>query len=349
MCNANVVIVSNNGMAIKGGVERIVGILHDELVNRKYKPEIFCEDSLPYWMRWRGSFLTFSLAASFVLLYRRHILRKNFIVISNSYFTPFFRADITIAHGSAVGYLNAAAEPNGLHLGLRVLALLERFTLRNSDCIICVSEAVRDLAITFYGVDANRCKVIYNGVEVNELSVSNKFSCSRYRLGYAGRMEYGKGKEYLIALATMISFQDDYEIHLAVIGEVPPLIKKLSNVYIYNDIPPSQMSEFYQKIDVFLLPSKFEGFELVTLEALAHGVCVLGFPVGACGALIKKGVPWVKVLPAEPEDIVKYGSKYMNEFKEAWEPILMQKLILKDFDIRRFTAEILDIVEALRS
>lgn len=349
MADVEIVIVSRNGASTKGGVERVVGMLLAELNRKKINTEIFSQDKLPTWMRWRENFVTFSLATSLILSFRRYVLRSKFLVISNSYFTPFFCADITIAHGSAIGYLKAAAEPGGLHLGLRGLALLEQLTLRNSNRIICVSDAVRNAAISFYGVDPNRCEVIYNGVEIPDKDLPAKFSGPAYKFGYAGRMEYGKGLEYFNSLSDLISKNKEFELHLAIIGDINPMLIGLDNVYVYNDVPADKMSDFYDKIDIFLLPSKFEGFELVTLEALANGVCVLGFPVGACGVLIEKGVPWAKKLPVEPESLVKYGREYVEDFRQVWNPILMRRFISQNFDIRRFVSKLMAMLEAPKS
>jgi glycosyltransferase involved in cell wall biosynthesis len=76
-----------------------------------------------------------------------------------------------------------------------------------------------------------------------------------------------------------------------VIGGEGPLQKELSTlaktlgiagfIKFAGYIPEKQLPDFYRMADLFILPTKeLEGFGLVTLEALATGLPVLGTPVG---------------------------------------------------------------------
>jgi len=50
------------------------------------------------------------------------------------------------------------------------------------------------------------------------------------------------------------------------------------------------LNAFYKVCDVYICPSKLEGFGLTVLEALTNGAPVIAFKVGAIPELIKDGI-----------------------------------------------------------
>ena len=79
---------------------------------------------------------------------------------------------------------------------------------------------------------------------------------------------------------------------LLIIGGAGPLRDQLeaavaakrlqAHVRFAGFIPESQLVQYYQAADLFILPTaQLEGFGLVTVEALAAGLPVLGTPIGA--------------------------------------------------------------------
>ena len=48
-------------------------------------------------------------------------------------------------------------------------------------------------------------------------------------------------------------------------------------VRIENNLSDSEVSDFLKKADVFCMPSEYEAFGLVYLEALDHGLPIIGF------------------------------------------------------------------------
>jgi glycosyltransferase involved in cell wall biosynthesis len=78
---------------------------------------------------------------------------------------------------------------------------------------------------------------------------------------------------------------------LLTVGGEGPLAEKLQNmarevgvgdfVRFTGFIPERELPSYYQMADLFILPTKdLEGFGMVTVEALASGLPVLGTPVG---------------------------------------------------------------------
>jgi glycosyltransferase involved in cell wall biosynthesis len=86
---------------------------------------------------------------------------------------------------------------------------------------------------------------------------------------------------------------------LLVIGGEGPLEPTLKNqvnqcelvdsVQFAGYIPDEELPSYYQMADLFILPTnELEGFGLVTVEALASGLPVLGTPVGGTREILTK-------------------------------------------------------------
>jgi glycosyltransferase involved in cell wall biosynthesis len=84
---------------------------------------------------------------------------------------------------------------------------------------------------------------------------------------------------------------------LLIIGGRGPLKDQLSalverlaltkHVRMAGFIPEDQLPRYYQMADLFVLPTQeLEGFGMVTLEALASGLPVLGTPVGGTNEIL---------------------------------------------------------------
>ncbi|MDF1593530.1 MAG: glycosyltransferase [Desulfobacterales bacterium] len=105
------------------------------------------------------------------------------------------------------------------------------------------------------------------------------------------------GLENLIK-AVQLVVRNAADIYL-VIGGAGPLrdqLARMAEQLGVNDcirfegfIPEESLPNYYQMADMFILPTKeLEGFGLVTLEAMASGVPVLGTPVGGTKEIISR-------------------------------------------------------------
>jgi glycosyltransferase involved in cell wall biosynthesis len=53
------------------------------------------------------------------------------------------------------------------------------------------------------------------------------------------------------------------------------------------------LSEFYAALDVFIMPSRSEGWGLTALEAMANGLAVIASDVGGLRELVVRGTGWL--------------------------------------------------------
>lgn len=137
--------------------------------------------------------------------------------------------------------------------------------------------------------------VIPNGVEVPK-QVTNVPRNGLLRLGYLGRIDPKKGIENLLIACEMLLFDKAFPLLLTIGGTgnlsytktIYKFIEKLHlppHVKIVGHIDGDKKRDFFENIDILLLPSHTENFGLVVAEALAHSVPVIA----------SKGTPWKRV------------------------------------------------------
>lgn len=135
--------------------------------------------------------------------------------------------------------------------------------------VVSVSDSVGREVSTLYG---HRSTVLPNGVDVTQFREGNRDEArerlklpreSRVAL-YVGRPEYAKGFDHILELARAMKQVLFVSVSAATSGP--------ENLRFYSDVPHERMPLLYAAADVFLLPSRYEGFNLSLLEAMACGL-----------------------------------------------------------------------------
>ena len=134
-------------------------------------------------------------------------------------------------------------------------------------------------------------RIIYNGIDTKRFrynsllrqDVRKKFGIENcFVLGFVGRLEPVKNVVFLIELMEKL-VKENKNIRLLIVGDGSQRIflqelveKKLLEDYILFIGNVTDVEKYYQAFDVFLIPSFFEGFSLVLLEAQCSGVkCII--------------------------------------------------------------------------
>lgn len=142
----------------------------------------------------------------------------------------------------------------------------------------------------FPNADKQEIIVINNGVDLEKFYFDQKKRCDvRQRLniqdeiliGHVGRFCYQKNHEYLVKIMKLVK-EKKIRACLLLVGEGPDeqrirkLVQseKLDNDIIFYGISNS-VNELFMAMDVFILPSHFEGLPIVGVEAQASGLPVI--------------------------------------------------------------------------
>lgn len=76
---------------------------------------------------------------------------------------------------------------------------------------------------------------------------------------------------------------------------------------------PDKMREYYEKADMVIIPSHYEGFGIVAVEALSWALPVVTTGVGGLGEIIKDGVNGIYSRPHEPESLATAIEKVVGD------------------------------------
>ena len=79
------------------------------------------------------------------------------------------------------------------------------------------------------------------------------------------------------------------------------------------EVPVWEMPQWYQALDLFVAPQRWEGFGLTPLEAMACGVPVVATTVGAFEELIVDGKTGFLVPPGAPDAIATAIGRLLDD------------------------------------
>ena len=124
--------------------------------------------------------------------------------------------------------------------------------------------------------------IIYNGIDTKKFHFKKiKKESNKYIIGHVGNFVPVKNHNYLIEVFKQLSIYDDkYELWLFGDGKLKNDIeKKVQQMGLSEKVKffgrVSNIQDFYNKIDIILLPSFYEGFPVAAMEAQAHGLPVI--------------------------------------------------------------------------
>ncbi|MGI8827577.1 MAG: glycosyltransferase family 4 protein [Chloroflexota bacterium] len=171
-----------------------------------------------------------------------------------------------------------------------LVPLVEGHVMRRADRVIADTEMTRTEAISWCRVKETCVETVHIGVRipgpVSSVAVSDirsELCLKGERLVLAvGRLEYRKGVDILIrAWARLAPGQVPYRLVLAGDGDAAAyqtLAQSLGvsdYVSFLGRVDPCQIEALYDACDLFVLPSRNEGFGLVAVEAMSHGKPVI--------------------------------------------------------------------------
>ena len=125
--------------------------------------------------------------------------------------------------------------------------------------------------------------VLHNGVDLEKFPPQGDHQATElFNVGCVANFIDWKNQLLLIqALKELVAAPESEEVRLHLVGSGPCLAdckrfvcehKLDSYVSFIDEIPHGDVVEFYNKMDLFVLPSTFEGFGCVFLESYACGV-----------------------------------------------------------------------------
>jgi D-inositol-3-phosphate glycosyltransferase len=212
----------------------------------------------------------------------------------------------------------------------------ERRIVQTADGIVCFSEHERKLLNSLYGADLDRVAVVPCGVDLRRFRPLDQAECRsslnldrRPVVLYVGRLEPLKGIDILIRAMARLNHSAARLIVVGGDAHAAPQVRRLTRlaaelgikdrVTFAGAVEQSDLPRYYNAADVCVMPSHYESFGLVAVEAMACGTPVIASRVGGLTTTIEDGktgylMPWRHPEPfAEKIDLVLSSAQLRDD------------------------------------
>lgn len=177
---------------------------------------------------------------------------------------------------------------------------IENALCRVTDAIVLVSEEESEHA-RLLGLAAEKLFVVPNGIAPHTVESRDqarrrlKFSDGKLYIGFVGRLVAQKDPICLVSAFARLAPRYD-NAHLVMLGDGPlsSEARALAAQLKVNDriswLQDLKGPELMPALDIFVMPSRYEAFPYVLLEAAAASLPIVATPVGGTSAVIADGV-----------------------------------------------------------
>jgi len=205
-------------------------------------------------------------------------------------------------------------------LDARLYAWKFRYTCQEADRIIAISERTRQDIMELGGVSADRIDVIYQSCAprfTQRLSkeqlrlVQQKFGLPQRFILNVGTIE--PRKNLLLAVQALHLLPQD--IHLVAVGRQTQYARQLpanERLHLLSGVTDDELAALYQLAEVFVYPSRYEGFGIPIIEAIQSGL-----PVVACTGSCLEEAGGPDSLYVAPDDVEGFAAAVMQLVKGA--------------------------------
>lgn len=219
---------------------------------------------------------------------------------------------VTMFH--TLGEIKNRASVSMKETDLRISA--EAGIIAGVDRVVCATEQERAMIRQLYNADPAKVRVIPLGVDLDRFQPADK-EAARAALGltderivlFVGRIEPLKGIDILINAASMLD--SDVDCSVIIVGgdeSTSTQVRKLrdlakvrgieNRVAFTGAVDHTLLPLYYNAADICVVPSHYESFGLVAVEAMASGIPVIASRVGGLTGTVRDGetgylVPWL--------------------------------------------------------
>lgn len=267
--------------------------------------------------------------------------------------TPFNDIDspvVLTSHGTSIGETKAVALETPADYLLKFFfhpmnVVMDYVASRDVDQVIAISDHAYEQLTTSYRQDEADVEMIPHGVDTDWFYPRDEphpaVAEEKTTLLYVGRLGARKGLD--LALRALAEVDDEgVEFLIAGTGRHEETLRELARelgiadrVWFLGYVPDQDLPVLYSSADVFVLPSRYEGFGLVLLEAMACGTPVIGADAGGIptaigdndtGLIVQRDVDALaealRSLQTEPTNWQAMGEKSLNQAnRNSWDEV----------------------------
>jgi len=186
--------------------------------------------------------------------------------------------------------------------------------------IIVTSKSMLNEITNTFKIPNDKISIIPNGIDISEFNIQvNPFEIKR-NIGigedkklvlFVGRITSQKGVTYLIqAVPKILASHPDARFVIVgdgwELGTIKNMIYSMGlgeYVKTLGFLPDHTVKSLMKAADVMVVPSIYEPFGIVALEAMASGTPLVASDVGGLSELVEHGKTGLKIYPANPDSI----------------------------------------------
>ncbi len=194
------------------------------------------------------------------------------------------------------------------------LSRLYGFLLKKFAAVVVSNKFDQSFVAKQYNVPKTSIFLVPYGLVDSNFSFDRKNTAhvAKLTISFVGRLEEQKGVDYLSPLLSQLSrkkFFNNLEFCIAGSGPQETLAKDLasrySNVKHLGFLEFDKLCELYDRSDAVVVPSRWETFSYVTLEAQSRGTLVIAFDVSGPNEIVLDGKTGFIVPPGNIEGMVR--------------------------------------------
>ncbi|MBK9007976.1 MAG: glycosyltransferase [Anaerolineae bacterium] len=250
----------------------------------------------------------------------------------------------------------------------------EKQVLRRVDRVIVATIAELTQLRFLYKADAKKLVVIPPGVDVSHFYPIPADEARSYiglkpedrMILFVGRIEPLKGVDTLLEAMSCLQMKESRPVHLAIIGGDPAASPEMMNaemarlknlcevlgldqsVVFLGVRDQDKLPYYYSAAEVVVMPSHYESFGMVALEAMACGAPVIASEVGGLAYLVRDGETGFTIPAEEPETLCEKLSWLLNDDELHAKMSAQAAAYAQDYAWEKIAKQIVDVYEELK-
>jgi UDP-glucose:(heptosyl)LPS alpha-1,3-glucosyltransferase len=204
--------------------------------------------------------------------------------------------------------------------------------------VICNSHFVADQIVARFDFPPSKIDVIYNGVPYNQFSSGDR------QLGRQAL--HLQPDDYVILLVGAGAERKGHDIARQALRK---LGHPKARLVIIDAPPPVAMPHVYAAADVFLLPTLYDPFANVTLEALAAGLPVITSAQNGAAEIIQSETNGLVLPRADDINLIVCWLEYLADPARRAELKGPAQTLAQQYDLSRNVSETLAVFDRLGS
>ena len=250
----------------------------------------------------------------------------------------------------------------------------EKQVLRRVDRVIVATIAELTQLRFLYKADAKKLVVIPPGVDVSHFYPIPADEARSYiglkpedrMILFVGRIEPLKGVDTLLEAMSCLQMKESRPVHLAIIGGDPAASPEMMNaemarlknlcevlgldqsVVFLGVRDQDKLPYYYSAAEVVVMPSHYESFGMVALEAMACGAPVIASEVGGLAYLVRDGETGFTIPAEEPETLCEKLSWLLNDAELHAKMSAQAAAYAQDYAWEKIAKQIVDVYEELK-